>query len=194
MIEINLLPEELKAKAAKSDLNFKYYLLIIPPVLAILFLFHLGFFTNGLIKQTQLNSLNKKWKLLEPQIKNLEGSRQAKGASAEDAELLRTLLPVRILWAEKLHKLSAYLPPGVWFTSASISSAELSLRGTVYSATKEEMVLINKFMVSLKKDKGFFEQFSNLELSSVQKSMKGTYETIDFVITGVLKASKEKTK
>lgn len=186
MIEINLLPEELKVKAAKASNESKYYLLIIPVILAIFILLHIVFLLNSTVKMNQLGGLKKKWQELQPQLKVLEGLKVESG-NMSNIQMIQQLALQRINWAQKVYKLSFYLPKGVWFTNMSVTTKVLSLKGSVLSLQKEEMVLINKFMVALKKDNDFMGDFSNLELSSVQKKEIGGYEITDFMLTITLK-------
>jgi len=55
------------------------------------------------------------------------------------------------------------------------------------SLQQEEMNAINKFMDNLKKDSVFLKDFSNLELTSVQKKVIGGYDIADFVLSAKLK-------
>ena len=70
MIEINLLPEELKVKTkrlGKVSIESKYFLYLIPLVFAVLILAHICLAAVGIVKSLQFSQLNNKWKKLEPQ-------------------------------------------------------------------------------------------------------------------------------
>jgi ligand-binding sensor protein len=93
----------------------------------------------------------------------------------------------RITWADKLNKLSLYLPSGVWITDISVTSKDFILKGSVISLVKDELTLINTFLDRLKADKEFFINFENIELSSIERRGVGSYEVADFTLNGKLK-------
>jgi Tfp pilus assembly protein PilN len=190
MIEINLLPEELKVKTRRIGVTFekKQILLILPFILGTLICVHIYLAALFITKNNQLRLLNNRWKDLEPQRKELEDFNKEYGIeSADTLILIQRLLSQRINWSEKLNKLSLHLPSGIWFNEISITSDGFTLQGSVISLAKDEMGLINRFFDSLKNDSSFFGDFSNMELTSVQKKIIGGYDITDFVLQGALK-------
>ncbi len=185
MIEINLLPEELKSKAKKSkkarELNQVLY--FVPLLFGILLIIHLSLATVFAFRAYQINMLNAKWRSLEPQRKLLAQSRQEYDFLSQDSRITQQLELQGIGWAQKLKRLSADLPSGIWFNEAVFSSKECVLKGSVISLKKEEMSLINRLIGNLKADALFFKDFSSLELSSVQMRSLGGYNVVDFVLT-----------
>lgn len=192
MIEINLLPEELKAKPKAKKfgvgIEIKYFLYLIPFIIGLLICVHIYLAILNITKNSQLRSLNNKWQELQPQRKILEDFNKEYAILSEDAAAIQQLTKQRINWAEKLNKLSVNLPSGIWFNEISISSGNFILQGSVVSLQKEELSLINKLIDSLKNDTAFFKDFGNLELSSVQKKIIGGYDIADFVLQGTLKS------
>ncbi|MCM8789700.1 MAG: hypothetical protein NC916_01575 [Candidatus Omnitrophica bacterium] len=69
----------------------------------------------------------------------------------------------------------------------SIEGKNFVLFGSVISLEKKEMSLLKDFIDSLKKDSGFFKDFSGLELTSVQTRQVGVYEVVDFTLQGALR-------
>jgi len=199
MIEINLLPQELRVKTKENApqqvilttvtglSRDKLFIYAIPVLLVLFVLAHLYFAVIGISKNAQLVSLKRKWVDLEPQKKILDEFNQQYSVVSQDASLTRLLISQRALWAQKLNKLSLNLPAGVWFNDISLSKQNLTIQGSVISLQKEELGLINKLLDNLKSDQEFFKDFSNFELSSVQKRPVGSYDIADFVLTGVLK-------
>lgn len=190
MIEINLLPEELKFKPRKIGFAFekKQILLILPLILGVLICVHIYLAASFITKNNQLRLLNNRWKSLEPQRKELENFNKEYGIeSADTLILIQRLLSQRINWSEKLNKLSLYLPSGIWFNEISITPNGFTLQGSVISLAQDEMGLINRFFDSLKNDSKFFGDFNNMELTSVQKKIIGGYDITDFVLQGALK-------
>lgn len=201
MIEINLLPEELKAKTKikvkKPEASApaavivtqepKYFLLIAPAAIALLILANLFFGIANLGKVGQLRSLNAKWKALEPQRKIAEEFNRTNTLYSEDAKAIQQIENQRINWAQKLNALSLKLPSGIWFSDITVTQKELSLSGSVVSLKKEEMSLLKDFVDALKQDPAFANDFNTLDLGAVQKRSIGGLEVTDFVISGALK-------
>jgi len=201
MIEINLLPEELRAKVrvtknpeqviVKSSKGFnqdKLFILAIPALLGIFTLIHLYFTVESISKNIQLGSLNKKWIQLEPQKKVLDDFNKEYSVVSGDAGFIQLLTSKRIFWAQKLNELSLDLPSGIWFSGIIINNKNITINGSVISLQKDEVALINKFLDNLKADSAFLKDFTGFELSNVQKKSIGGYDVADFVLIGVLKA------
>ncbi|PIQ91288.1 MAG: hypothetical protein COV71_00135 [Candidatus Omnitrophica bacterium CG11_big_fil_rev_8_21_14_0_20_41_12] len=199
MIEINLLPEESRVKikervseqpTVKSGPGFNQEMLFIyalPAVLAFFVLAHLYFGILSIAKAGKLTTLNKKWIELAPQKKIFDEFNQAYSAASLDAGLTQLLLKQRVLWGEKLNKLSLELPSGVWFNDIAFSKQSIIIQGSVISLKMDELNLINQLLDSLKADQEFFKDFSSFELSNVQKRSIGSYDISDFVLQGTLR-------
>ena len=201
MIEINLLPEELRVKTKEKPPEEvtvtkvtipgfnqdKVFIFAIPALLLVFIMMHVYFMAIGMSNNRKLAVLNKKWKTLEPQKKTLDEFNLRFSSATQDVSFIKLLTGQRVLWAQKLNKLSLDLPGGVWFNDFSLIKQGVIIQGSVVSLQKEELALINKFFINLKEDNEFFKDFANFELSSVQKKTVGSYDVADFVITGVLK-------
>ena len=190
MIEINLLPQELKVKPKKDaaiGIEPAQFLYIIPIVFSVLICVHLYLGLIGIVKSQQLRALNNKWNVLSPERKLLEDFRMAYDAVSQDAKTVQQLTAQEINWSQKLNYLSLNLPYGIWFNEITLTQKDLILKGSVISLKKEEMSLINKFIESLKNDTVFFKDFKNLELSSVQRTQVSGYDVVTFALVGTLK-------
>ncbi len=199
MIEINLLPEELKAKikikspelvtvrTGKGFNQDQIFIYALPVLLGVLVLVHIYLGFLSIIKNNQLVSLNRKWLDLAPQKKVLDEFNKEYSVVYADAGLIQLLSSQKIFWAQKLNELSLDLPSGVWFSGISISSKNITINGSVISLQKNEVALINKLLENLKADSEFSKDFIGFELSNIQKQSIGGYDISDFVLTGVLK-------
>jgi Tfp pilus assembly protein PilN len=200
MIEINLLPEELRAKTKvkktgldKAGLNIlniesKYFIYLIPSVLGILILIHIYLGAVFVFKAHQLRTLTNKWQSMSAQRKVLEDFNKEYSIFSSEAGVLKQLIQSRLNWAEKLNKLSLLLPSGIWFREISVDANDFNLHGSAVSLEKNEMSLIKQFMDNLKQDAGFFKYFNTLELSAVQKKTIGGYDVSEFILVGTLKS------
>jgi len=200
MIEINLLPEDLRVKTKTKhpghETGAKYtgfnqeqlFLYALPAILAVLICLHFYFVVIAISKNSQLAALNHKWVQLAPEKKALDEFNNEYSVSSTDVSAVELLKSKRILWAQKLNKLSLNLPSGVWFNEITINPKEIVIRGGVISLEKEEVSLINKLLDNLKATTEFSKDFVTFELSSVQKKNVGGYDVADFVLSGALKA------
>jgi Tfp pilus assembly protein PilN len=200
MIEINLLPEELKVKTRSKNSELvtvkkgaslnqdKLFIYAIPVVLALCMLVNFYFVAVAIYKNSQLISLNRKWLNLEPQKKILDEFNTEFYSGSQNAAFAKLLTSQRILWAQKLNKLSLNLPSGIWFNDLAINGKNITIQGSVISLQKEEVSLVNMLLDKLKKDADFSQDFSSFELSNMQNKNIGGYDIADFVLVGALKS------
>jgi len=198
MIEINLLPEELRNRVLKVNkpevvvnssggLEPKHFILLIPLIFGILICVQLAIGVLGISRGVQLQALNTKWKSLEPERNALQESGKKYTSASEDTRVLQQLLRDRIIWSEKLNRLSLDLPPGVWFEGLLLNSNELTLLGAVISLKKDDLGLIKQLIDNLKNDPAFIKDFNGLELSQAIKKTIGSYEITEFTLGAMLK-------
>jgi len=199
MIEINLLPEELRVKTKTKNLERavvakpaafsqeQLFIYAIPILLGVLVCVHIYFAVISVAKNSQLVTLNRQWIELAPQKKSFDEFNNEYSSVSQDASLIKLLSSKRILWAQKLNKLSLNLPSGVWFNEITISAKDIVIQGSVISLAKEEVNLINKLLENLKLDNEFSKDFGTFELSNVQKKNVGGYDIADFTLAGTLK-------
>jgi len=197
MIEINLLPEELRNRVVKiakpevvrsgTRLNLQQLILLIPVIFTLLIIVHLFFIVLGISYSAQLGSLKSKWDKSTNERKALEDFNAEHTLLSGDSLAVQQLVNERITWADKLNKISLALPPGVWLEAVFVSSKDFSLAGSVVSLKKEEIALLRQLSDNLKNDPDFFRDFNTLELGSIQKNMVGEYEVADFTLIGTLK-------
>ncbi len=197
MIEVNLLPEELRnrvikpVKPAVSGNLLKpgpqLFILSIPLIFALLITIHIFIGLAGIVRSVRLNSLKGKWEKVALQRKALEDFNAEHALVSGDAQAIQRLTLDRVGWSEKLYKLSLSLPAGVWFELVSVSGKDFYLRGKAVTVDKTEVSLIRNFVDEIKNQPQFVKNFNSLELTSIQKGIIGAYEVADFSLTGSLK-------
>ena len=184
MIEINLLPEELKIKAQKKgrDIKTRQILYFIPALFIILLLVHSYLIGALVLKNIQLMVLNTKWQKLRPQVLKIEEFKKNNELVSQDSRVIQQLVNQRVNWAEKLNKLSLNLPSGMWFNEILVKPKEFILNASVVSLQKDEMSLINQFIENLNNVNAFSKDVPNLELESIQKTVIGGYDVTTFTL------------
>lgn len=199
MIEINLIPEELRSRvvkpvktvasgsSAKQQPGPQLLILIIPVIFAVLIITHIYFISLGVTRSVQLNVLKKKWENALPNIKALEEFNAEHSLISGDAKEVQKLIFEKINWSEKLNDLSLSLPAGIWVELISVSGKEFYLRGKAVSLDKSEVSLIHNYIEGIKSQPGFMKNFNSLEITSIQKGTIKAYEVADFSLTGAFK-------
>lgn len=189
MIEINLLPEELKLKitSSREGIPSKLVVYAVAAILALLLIAHAVLAIVFVVRGSQLALLHAQWAKAEPQRKALENARKELEALSHDAQASQQLISQRTEWGRKLNRLSLDVPAGVWFDDLSFARNDFSLHCSVISLQKEEMGLVNRFIEALKADPDFYSDFSALELGSITVRAIGGHEVTDFTISGTLR-------
>lgn len=191
MIEINLLPEELRKKESfkfnipKEGLKNSFTVLL-PAGIVFIHIFIQGIIiTKGLM----LKQAEGAFRAVGPQKKQLDEMEfQIQKIKALDEFFLRSASQ-RLITAQKLNIISDVLPPELWLTELSVSKDIWEIKGGSVSAAAQDMANIRKFLNALKTNKQISGSLSSLELVSVQRNKLGPTEVVDFTIS-----SKSQTK
>ncbi len=187
MIEINLLPKELRKKE-KLDLSGTPVLLIAGGILIALFM--LSFVLAGMTHHYQAR------------FKRLTRELQSKAPSRSEAlklqteierlrakkEIIEQLAERRFFWAEKLSLISDSIPMGVWLTGLSFNEVGegefLTLDGVAIPYRGQEMInLVTLFMGNLKQNDDFYKDFKNIELGPIRRIKSDEIEAVQFNLT-----------
>ncbi|MDD5747058.1 MAG: hypothetical protein PHO30_07345 [Candidatus Omnitrophica bacterium] len=207
MIEINLLPEELRVVRKTEPSQAVPVTLILLVLNAVLF--------SALLIVTAVN-INRSFTLgaLETRLKGLSGEqlkitaiRQKIANLKSTNALFSPLVSDRFLWAKKLNRLGDLVIPGVWFRSVSFEKSApdvvvpsvksktpapaakrcLKICVSVISFSHDEMTLVGNFMRNLKTDEEFFKDFQNIELESVVRRQIAAVEIMDCTLLCMFK-------
>jgi hypothetical protein len=187
MIEINLLPEDLKIKkqtSQPSSLDNLVYL--IPLILVILAIAHVYLAFVFMSRSQILGGLERRWKTLEPQRQEVQGMKNEINAESAEAKVVQGYMASRILLAPKLNKLSLDLQPGIWFNDITFGRSSLMVKASIVSLKMDEMDVINTFVDGLKNDKDFNADFTSVEVGAVQRRSVGSYDVVDFLLTATV--------
>ncbi len=186
MIEINLLPEELRKKksagGASQAAGLELALYAVPVIIALLALIHvyLGILAAG--KTMAVSAVERKWRALEPQKKQIELLKNA--GLSEDVKALRDKIGRSMSVAEKFSRMNQLVPDGIWFNEAFLSAAQLEIKCSAVSAfSGDEMGLINDLMSALKKDPAFMKGVLFVDSGAASRRQAGSVEVVDFVLT-----------
>ncbi|MEK6732168.1 MAG: hypothetical protein AABY55_00930 [Candidatus Omnitrophota bacterium] len=189
MIEINLLPEELRKK--KSEPCFKLNLQseklkfwIAGGTAGILIFIIIVLTLGSFIRAAQINKFLARENNFSSRLSKLDSVNKEISVLKVKMGALDILTKRKFIWAEKINQLSDLVLPGIWFTRVYTDSSEnkLMVEGSVISKSEEAMASVGKFMKNLKDNVQFFKDFKNIKLESVQRKAKDERDIVDFKI------------
>lgn len=201
MIEINLVPDNLrkrrKSSSASSGINIPLEVIIGlgGGLVIILVLIHVLLLGVNVTRLSGYKSLQAQWAKIEPDKKKVDGIiTELRELQKRNKDISDSLLGKRNSWSQKLNILSDCLSKGVWFKKISFIEDKFLIEGSAVSRQYEEMTSVHSFMASLKANKDFSKNLSDLELGSIQRKKIKELDIVDFVITAKLDMPKEQTK
>lgn len=190
MIEINLLPPNLRKKKKKQNplripnIPKEAVIGLIGGEAALLFLAHVILTMAMVANFTQRGRLEDELKKVSSQweeAKNILGELRTMQNKLSAIEKVTT--QQRTSWSQKLNDISDSLPRGVWLNKLSLDRKILLIDGSAVSKERNEMISVGTFASSLKNQKTFTEGLENIEVSSIQKRLIKQTEVSDFLIS-----------
>ncbi|MFC1632216.1 PilN domain-containing protein [Candidatus Omnitrophota bacterium] len=193
MIEIDLLPANLRQKSKFSfnlqpALKMKIVFIVLGGVILLQFFLSTIVFINN----KRIAALKNNRQKLAPQKQQLDQLRTELSALNSRMPLIEGLFSQRVIWSEKLNRISDLMVAGVWLREIDlqteqqkgqqVSSIDLIIRGSAASQAKDEPALIGKFMQNLKDDSVFSGDFSDIELGPIKKRKIAETEVMDFIL------------
>ena len=189
MVEINLLPEELRKKKSEPVFNLnieaeKLRFLAIGGAAGLLILIVIALSLGSFIRKAQINTLLAREKVFSDRLSKIDGINKEIAMLKAKMAVLDQLTKRKFLWTEKLNQLSDLILPGIWFTHIYTDSENrLMIEGSVISKSEEAMASVGKFMKNIKDDQRFFKDFKSIKLESVQRKNKEERDAVDFKIS-----------
>ena len=189
MIEINLLPEELKKKEPRfkgvdlSGMSFenvpvtKIAIILIGVLLAL----HTLLFVIGASNKSAVNSLSNKYNTLLPQKKESEALKKQLDVINGKVSAIGELMVNRFSWAKQLNSLADSMTPGIWLGELSyeekvaISQQAASPKKKGISKPVEEKVVLKYMILS-----GYASSMGEQGTALIGKFIKSLKENPDF--------------
>ena len=121
MIELNLLPDELKKKRRKITLP-KVPIIPIAAV-AVVVLVLVQVLVSGLVflNKRQLADLDKEWQALAPKKAAFDGIKAEIAATGKKTRAIEDLMRTQINWSRILNEISQSVTPNIWLTELKYS-------------------------------------------------------------------------
>lgn len=208
MLEINLLPEELRQlrKEIKFDFGNLPILRIGLAVIGGLFLVQICLGIVVKIASSRLTKARAVYQELMPDKQRLDLVKAERFLVLSQIEKLGEFTQGGVQWTRKLSRLARLINPGIWLTRLEVKEEllqktkeaidpvtkrmvrqtikvprrRLEIHGRVISLAGEETAMVGKFIKNLKSDEEFFQHFSDIELETIQRSRIKDVEVMDF--------------
>ena len=168
MIEINLLPPELRKKRIKVNFSTQGLWFILPLIIGIFVFIHLVLASLVLVKNIQKGSLNRKWTAESSSKERVDSWKKEFNLANQDSRTINSLIDQRVIYADKLKIMSELLPGGIWFTRLEIKKNSFTLEGSVVSLESTHMSTLRYYIERLKEDPEFFSDFASFKLGPVR--------------------------
>ncbi len=181
MIEINLLPSELREEKRKRlkpfSLSPKKAVIALG---AALLLFNIFIPAWGQFNRLMLKRFEDIYSRMRPQIGQVDEVNGRIQRVKELEAIVSGLSGQRTLLAQKLNIISDSLPSGVWLSGVSFGDGVCEIKGRCVSSSAQEMAGVKQFLSALKGQPQFSAGLGQLELKSAQRKSLGAAEVIDF--------------
>ena len=214
MIEINLLPEEMRKKVSPfAQFSLPIFNIQKLPVLSIAAVFvgilvavQVLVIAMNIYSKVTLNSLTKKYDAIAPKRREADALKAKSDAITKRVNAIDELMGKRFSWAEKLNALSDSITPGIWLSTleyderpvagsaakivkdkASGIPGRLLINGFAAGSGEQGLALIGKFIKSLKENEAFYSDFSDIELVGSKSDKVESHEVMNFKIGCVFK-------
>lgn len=203
MIELNLLPEELRKKKKKFEMPEIPVVMIAAWFIGFLAVLQLLLGGWVLLSKRQLVALDTKWLALAPEKAELDSIRKVLLGDGRKTNAIEALIAQRLSWARLLDELSNSLSANIWFTelayrkdSAGLSGGgaaveSLTLSGSAAARGEQATQDIARFIKALKANKSFFKYFDDIELVSINKGLHADEELMNFTLACKFKTNQE---
>ena len=195
MIVINLVPEHLRKKSARGvlssiglDIPQEILLGVGGAFITLLVIAHVLLLAAQSAQGMRLGLVKVRWEKLSPDRNRIDAiGTELMGLRKKVATITGLTSTGTGPWSRKMNVLSDALPKGVWLKKINLDNGTLTLEGSVFSKARNEIVTVGNFVANLKKEGAFADDFSSIEVQSIQRGKRGPTEVADFVITAKLK-------
>ncbi|MFQ5680931.1 MAG: hypothetical protein ACE5GG_02605 [Candidatus Omnitrophota bacterium] len=187
MIEINLLPDDLRSKK-KSALYWNNALQAARIGLVILVCAHIILFLTVAARKKEAAKLKRQWSNISEENTRVSRLNEDISSLRNRDAIIGGLVAVTLPdWPQIWYRLGALLPKTAWFKSIQVIHGLLDIRASILVISGNEVEILNDFLHDVREEAIFRESFDNLDIISIVRKDLSGVEIIDFSIKGVLK-------
>ena len=184
MIEINLLPPEMRASVRRAGPVRLPWRRIAAAVGGVVLLVSMGLPASNGLRAGRLARLKTEWVQLQPEAEKLAKAQEKLRKLKLQAQVLQSVKMPAARWAPRLNLLSDAMVPQVWLTRlAAEQGKSLRLEGSAFvGSSGDGSGQVTKFLQHLKEHPDFQKWFADIKLESVQHRDIQNEEVVDFVL------------
>lgn len=204
MIEINLLPEEMRKKpSVLSGFNFKEVDFKSIPIIKIavgigaaVALIQALTIVVGVVSSFQLNATNKKYTAIIPKKSEADVLKAKVAEINKRSGAIDELIVKRFSWAKKVSQLNDCIVQGVWLSELSYDELKvvdpkarhrmagaLTLSGYAAGTGDQGAIIIGKFIRSLQDNKEFSQDMLKVDLVSSKSAKVENQDVMSFTVS-----------
>lgn len=180
MIELNLLPKEMRRKKRKMELPAIPFLQIAIGIVAVLVVCHILIVTLLFFRGGSLKKLKAEWESMQPQKEATDKVAKETNELEKRIAAIRKIAKPDISWTRLLSGLNQGMIPGIWLSNLNLkfqgrpyspktggNPTTLVLTGYALGKSEVGTASVARLINSLKRSKNFSEYFSEIELESM---------------------------
>ncbi len=201
MIEINLLPPEIKNRKRQIELPEISFLPIVGILAVILAAVYVMVAMFSSFQGKKLTQLEAEWEEIAPEKRHADRMKRDLGALENRVNAIEDLMRERPLWSKRLMGLNDSMIPGIWLRRFWLEKRQetvvlpgkgdeqitevktvrvFHVEGSVAASGGEETAAIGRFIRSLKMNEEFFEDFSDIQTGAIQRRTMQDIEVMNF--------------
>ncbi|MDD4956687.1 MAG: hypothetical protein PHH49_05415 [Candidatus Omnitrophica bacterium] len=215
MIEINLLPKELRKKRKEKEVKARPTVrLTLPKIKAVpvvslavvvLILLHAGILFFAKSTGRTLDGLKSKWEQMEPQRAKIAKISSDTKLIEDKVRSLKSISRPQLNWTRILSGLNQSVISNVWLYELEVVSkvsgakgkklqgepVSIDIKGYALGESDKATALVARFINSLKSNNKFAQYFDDIELDSINNSKITGQEVMRFQLDCKLKAPEQ---
>ncbi|MFH1305874.1 MAG: hypothetical protein ABIH74_05700 [Candidatus Omnitrophota bacterium] len=198
MIELNLLPKELRKRKRQSVKMPKLpVLMLVIAVAAVIGVVQITLLVTLACKKRTLRRVEVQWEKMQPQREETERIAREIAALEKKVIAVRKIAKPQLNWTRLLSGLNQATISNIWLSEFELDFRDaagkkrkgvaepvtLSLTGYALGSGEEATSRVAKFITSLKSEKGFSDAFEDIELENMRSREVSGKEAMMFIIS-----------
>ncbi len=194
MIRLNFIPESQRKQRANlmsegvGGIPGEVIVGSVAALAGCLVLMHVALAGIGAYKLATHKILEARWDRMGPDKKIYDDvSGELKAIQAK----MNTLRPITsaqgLSWAQLLNDISDTIPKGIWLREIVFDKGTLTVYGSAVSKIQNEMVDVGNFVAALKEKPGIKNNFTGVDVDSIQRRENAAVSVADFSLKAKLK-------
>ncbi|MBF0594211.1 MAG: PilN domain-containing protein [Candidatus Omnitrophica bacterium] len=187
MIRVNFIPQELRKDRGDlwaegfGALSREVIIGILVAAAGVLLFLHLILGGMALGKVAEHAMLQARWSSLGPEKRVLDSITNETKALQTRMNSVKVITSAQgVVWARLMNEVSDSVPKGLWIREIKFDKGQLTISGSAVSKVKNEMIVVNNFVDTLKAQPQLKKSFSGIDVDSIQRRENTALSIADF--------------